>query len=175
MSRPLALLWLSLALSAPRVYAEADIPPENRADQAAPPPRPAEDAAQEPARRLFAAIVEDKPELAADFFFPRDAFLRVKAMARPDRYYDRLAARFATDVHALHRTLRGAPAPTFERLELPRRGGWVRVGEEGNRLPYWASRHARLHYRVAGEQRTLEVRVLITWGSRWYVIHLSDF
>jgi hypothetical protein len=32
-----------------------------------------------------------------------------------------------------------------------------------------------LHYRVNGVQRAIEVRVLITWGARWYVIHLREF
>jgi hypothetical protein len=175
MSRRSPALLLALALLCGEAHADGEIPPQNRADLTTPPPRPPVEAAQEPGRRLFAAIVADDPALATDVFFPRDAFLRVKAMAKPERYYDRLVRRFASDVHALHRALGGAQEPAFERLELTRRGGWVRVGEEGNRLPYWASRHARLHYRVGSERRSLEVRVLISWGDRWYVIHLSDF
>ena len=176
MSRRTALAVL-LALSgvAAVAHTQIPVPEENRADLTVAPPRPSSEQAQEQARRLFDAILHDRPALAADFFFPREAFLLVKAMERPERYYARLAQRFEADIHALHRKLAATPEATFERLELTRRGGWVRAGEEGNRLPYWAARHARLHYRVGAQRRALEVRVLISWGARWYVIHLSDF
>lgn len=176
MSRRTALAVL-LALSgvAAVAHTQIPIPDENRADLTVAPPRPSADEAQAQARRLFDAIVQDRPALAADFFFPREAFVLVKAMDRPERYHARLAQRFEADIHALHRTLSATPGATFERLELTRRGGWVRPGEEGNRLPYWAARHARLHYRIGAVLHALEVRVLISWGTRWYVIHLSDF
>ena len=126
-------------------------------------------------RALYTAIVQDDPALAEPHFFPRDAFLQVKAMQDPGRYWDRLHARFAKDIHALHAALpRNAPAE-FDRLELVARGGLVARGEEGNRLPYWASRHSRLHYRVGGVRKSFEVRVMISWENRWYVIHLSEF
>jgi hypothetical protein len=96
-------------------------------------------------------------------------------MQKPERYYDRLRARFDRDVHTLHETTPDLKEARFERLELGSRGGWMKVGEEGNRLPYWAARHAWLHYRVGAEPRKLEVRVLITWGTRWYLIHLNEF
>lgn len=153
----------------------AEIPPENRATLRVPPARPDEQTAQEAGRLLFEAIVRDDPAHAERAFFPREAFLRVKAMARPERYHERLRQRFALDIHALHRALPELVRARFERLALSTRGGWVRPGEEGNRLPYWASRHARLHYRVGESARSLEVRVLISWGTRWYVIHLSEF
>jgi NADH:ubiquinone oxidoreductase subunit len=58
---------------------------------------------------------------------------------------------------------------------LVKRGGWVKVGEEGNRLPYWVSRHSWLHYRVNGKPAKLEVRVMITWDDHWFITHLSEF
>ena len=127
------------------------------------------------AAKLFDAIVHDDPQRAADFFFPREAFLLVKAMDHPERYYDRLRRRFDADVHALHAATPDLARAQFDHLELVPRGGWVAVGDEGNRLPYWACRHAWLHYRVGEEARKIEVRVLITWDDRWYVIHLSEF
>lgn len=136
-------------------------------------PKPSAEGAQEGARNLLSAIVQDDPALADAFFFPREAFKRVKAIAKPERYWDKLHARFEADVHRLH-----AQVPRqaeFVRLELGSRGGWVKVGEEGNKLPYWAARHAWLHYRAGGESHKLEVRVLITWQERWYLIHLSEF
>ena len=64
---------------------------------------------------------------------------------------------------------------SFGRRAIGSRGGWVAVREEGNALPYWSSRHASIVYRVGEEERRTEVRVLITWGERWYVAHLSEF
>ncbi|MDB4975464.1 MAG: hypothetical protein JWN48_3805 [Myxococcaceae bacterium] len=138
-------------------------------------PRPSESSVQASGQRLLRAIVEDDPQLAAELFFPRDAFVQVKAMQRPERYYDKLHARFQKDIHALHRALPELSEAVFVKLELGRRGGLVRPGEEGNRLPYWAARHARLHYRVGSQARSLELRVLISWQQRWYVIHLCEF
>lgn len=135
--------------------------------------KPSAEGAQEGARSLFAAILRDDPALAEAFFFPREAFTQVKAMAKPERYWDKLHQRFHTDVHALH--MQVPAGAEFVRLELTPRGGYVKPGEEGNRLPYWAARHAWLHYRAGAQQRKLEVRVLISWQQRWYVIHLSEF
>jgi hypothetical protein len=152
-----------------------EVPPENRAIRSEAPSRPPESEVQACGQRLFAAVVRDAPTMAADCFFPRAAFIQVKAMARPERYYDRLYRRFEADVHSLHRELNGLERAAFLRLELGRRGGWVRPGEEGNRLPYWAARHAMLHYSVDGQPRKFEVRVLISWGTRWYFIHVREF
>jgi len=127
------------------------------------------------AKLLFEAIQKDAPSLAEPVFFPASAFDQVKAMPKPGRYYARLHARFHTDIHALHRAHPELARAVFARVALGRRGGWVAVGDEGNRLPNWAARHARLTYTLDGALRELEVRVLITWDDRWYVIHLSEF
>jgi len=170
-------LLLSILAAAALTHAQArvPIPPENQASLTEAPPRPPVGDAEAGARALLDAIVHDEPARAMSFFFPRDAFLQVKAMQNPGRYYDRLRERFETDIHALHRATPNLDQAEFERLELVRRGGWVHAGEEGNRLPYWASRHSWLHYRVGRSKRKIELRVLITWGQRWYVIHLSEF
>jgi hypothetical protein len=138
-------------------------------------PRPAALDAEAQIRKLFVAIVQDKPELAAECFFPRDAFLLVKDMSDPGRYYDRLRRRFDADIHALHASLPGIERARFERFELAQRGGLVSQGEEGNRLPYWAARHSFLYFRLAGQLQRFEVRVLISWQGHWYLIHLNEF
>ncbi len=149
-------------------------PPNNRPDlQDA--PRPPLGEAEARTRLLWDAIVRDDPSVAEPFFFPRDAFLLVKAIPDPGRYWDRLHARFIEDVHTLHRTVPDLDRAELVGLDLVRRGGFIRRGEEGNALPYWASRHSRLLYRVDGEERAFEVRVLITWDDVWYVIHLNEF
>lgn len=151
------------------------VPLHNRADLKEPPPRPPASEAADKAKRLFDAIVADAPERAEDVFFPRPAFLLVKDTRDPGKYYDRLKRRFEQDVHALHASLADPASAQFERFELANRGGFVRVHEEGNRLPYWASRHSFIHFRMRGQAQRLEVRVLISWDDHWYVIHLNEF
>jgi hypothetical protein len=151
------------------------VPLHNRADLKEPPSRPPASDAADKAKRLFDAILADAPERAQDVFFPRAAFLLVKDIPDPGKYYDRLKRRFEQDVHALHASLADPASAQFERFELANRGGFVRVHEEGNRLPYWASRHSFIHFRMRGKPQRLEVRVLITWDDHWYVIHLNEF
>lgn len=127
------------------------------------------------AEQLFEAIKKDDISLAKEVFFPREPFLKLKGIADPGAYYDRLAKRFEKDVHALHAGISKNADAKFLRFELSRRGGWVMPGEEANRLPYWASRYSKLYYGVQRQQKAIEVRVLITWEDRWYVIHLSEF
>jgi hypothetical protein len=165
-----ARLCLVLVLSYVAVAVPAWVSAEG-----APVARPPTEPAQPLARTLFEAIVHDDPARAEAFFFPRDAFVLVKAIARPERYYDKLLRRFRADIHTLHEQTPELAQARFERLELTRRGGYVAKGEEGNKLPYWAARHAFLHYRVGAQLRKLEVRVLISWQERWYVIHLREF
>ncbi len=183
-SRPLARLFIVAVFCAFYRVAAAEpgaatlaveVPPHNRADQKEPPPRPPASDAADKARQLFAAIVANRPDLAESTFFPRDAFNLVKDIRDPGKYYDRLKRRFAQDIHDLHARLPDPTDAKFERFELANRGGFVRVHEEGNRLPYWAARHSFIHYRTAGRIERLEVRVFISWDDRWYVIHLNEF
>jgi hypothetical protein len=156
--------------------ASVPVPAHNRAELREAPPRPpADERLQELGSTLFAAITSDTPARADPVFFPREAFLLVKAIADPGRYWDQLHARFAKDVHALHEKLVDPEHAQYDHLELSARGGFMRVDEEGNRLPYWAARHSWLYYREHAALRRFEVRVLIAWDDRWYVIHLSEF
>jgi len=161
----LLLVVLACAVLAPAPITRAD-------DEHA---RPADGDIHDKVRSIWDAIVHDDPSRAHDAFFPREPFLEIKAMRDPGRYYDRLYARFEADVHALHASTADLERASFDHFQLARRGGYVKPGEEGNRLPYWASRHCKLFYRVDGALRSLEVRVAITWSDHWYVIHLNEF
>ncbi len=151
------------------------VPARNDPHLRAPPPRPPVGDAAAKARRLFDAIVKDTPNEAEDFFFPRGPFLVLKGIAAPGRYWDRLHARYNRDIHTLHTETPDLGAAAYVGFTLVRRGGFVTPREEANRLPYWASRHSFLRYRVAGHVRRMEVRVLITWDDHWYVTHLREF
>jgi hypothetical protein len=173
-----SLAWLVVSITTVNSLAAQapPVPAHNRADLREPPPRPpADDRLTQLGQTLFAAVAHDDPARADAIFFPREAFLRVKAISDPGRYWDRLHARFAQDIHALHHQLIDPEHAQYDHLDLSARGGFVRSGEEGNHLPYWASRHSWLYYRERSLVKRMEVRVLITWDDRWYVIHLSEF
>lgn len=168
---------LALVLGGSSLVAAADppIPEHNRATLREAPPRPPVGDAAEKARRLFEAIRRDDPDSVLDFFLPRDAFRLIKAIANPDRRHEVLVRAYVEDIHELHASLRGLDRAQYSRFNLVRRGGWVPVGEEGNRLPYWVSRHSTMEYTVDGRTVSFEVRVLITWDDHWYVTHLNEF
>lgn len=175
---PLLFIMCMLAvLCASHLDAESApaIPPHNRADQKVAPPRPPAGDLPQRIRALWNAVVSDDVKPAADAFFPRPPFLLIKAIADPGRYYDQLRKRFDKDIHDLHQRTPDLDRAAFDRFELARRGGFVKIGEEANRLPYWASRHSFIYYRVGKESRRIEVRVIISWDDRWYVIHLNEF
>ena len=159
--------WFLIVAGAAVVFAQGVKPTPTSKDGGLSRP-PVDDRVQLLGRTLFEAVVRDDPRLAEQCFFPREPFLQVKAIPDPGRYWDRLHARFARDVHALHAGTPGIAG-------LAQRGGLVKPGEEGNRLAYWASRHSWLHFRVGAQAKRFEVRVLISWQDRWYVIHLSEF
>ena len=133
--------------------AGVSIPPENdwRGDR---PARPPIGDAEDRAGQLFDAILQNDAELARPFFFPQEPFRILKGIADPDRYWNVLWRHYVRDIDALHGEV---PAgATFERLQMTRRGGWVERREEANALPYWASRHDWVHYRVSRWMRNSE-------------------
>jgi len=147
------------------------IPYENGAQRSEhPPPRPDAGDLAERVATLMDAIAHDEPERARGLFFPREPFRVLKGIAEPDRYWQVLWHHYEADIHAMHAEL---PAEArFDRFVLNRRGGWVRLREEANSLPYWCSRHSNVYYRVGEREQHFEIRTLITWGTRWYVTHL---
>ena len=149
-----------------------EIPEHNRASLTEPPPRPGPGDLVTRMPILFDAIVRGEPARADELFLSREAFRLVKAVTNPDPLWERLHHAYEADILRLHASL---PATaSFERFRFTRRRGWVAVGEEANRLPYWAQRHSFIDYR-AGAAQHIEVRTMITWGDRWFITHLSEF
>ncbi|MFI5046119.1 MAG: hypothetical protein ACHQIG_03570 [Acidimicrobiia bacterium] len=126
-------------------------------------------------RALWQAIVRDDPDAGHAFFFPRAAYLQVKAISDPGGdYQNRLLANFADDVHTLHAKL-GADAARaqFVRVDVPDQAVWVVPGQEYNQLPYWRVYGTTLHYSVDGVEQSFPVTSLISWRGEWYVVHLG--
>jgi hypothetical protein len=171
-----ALLCVALLLiAAGGAWADPAAAPPAGNDPAlsAPPPVPEADPSQERAKLLVQAIREDKPELARPFFFPQDAFRRVKAIPDPDRYFERLMKVYLEDVRAMRALLKEPDKVEFVSFSLGRQKRWVERGGEGNHLPYWANYKAQIIVRDGAREVALPLRVLITWDGGWYVTHLT--
>lgn len=127
------------------------------------------------ARHLFDALKSDDPKGAADFFFPREPFLPLKDIAKPGKYWDQLFRIYENDIHELHRKrgkdLEGAE---FEAFELGSPPGWVKPGEEANKIGYYRTFNGKLRFKKAsGKTGTIEVKTIISWDDGWYVTHLQ--
>jgi hypothetical protein len=128
---------------------------------------------------LFRAIVADDPEIARPFFFPLEAYEKVKAIAEPKRDWNRrLWKLFVRDVHDYHRELGDEPTKAkLERLELRERDvQWVKPHREGNAIGYWRVRRSTLHVATAdGKSKRLDLTAMISWRGHWHVVHLHGF
>ena len=126
---------------------------------------------------LWQSVVKDDPTIGQAFFFPRAAYLQVKAISDPaGDYQNRLLANFADDIHQLHAKL-GADAAAravrgHRRAERPGRVG-RRPDTEYNQLPYWRVYGTTLRYSVDGAEQSFPVTSLISWRGEWYVVHLG--
>jgi hypothetical protein len=125
---------------------------------------------------LWEAIRQDKPELGLPFFFPKNAYLQVKAISDPATdYQNRLIANFEDDVHALHGQLGpGAASAQFVGIDVPSdQAVLVQPGEESNKLSYWRVYGTTLQYQIDGQTNSFPVTSLISWRGQWYVVHLG--
>jgi len=127
---------------------------------------------------LWEAIVNDDPDRAMPFFFPKTAYAQVKAIVNPESDWKyRLVAAYKRDIHAAHVKLgRQATEARFVAFDVPEEHGkWVDPGEEGNKLGYFRVYGTKLRYEIDGQPRVLDVTSLISWRGEWYIVHLSSF
>jgi hypothetical protein len=128
------------------------------------------------AQRLWQAIVQDKPELAHPFFFPRSAYQQVKAISNPDGdYRNRLIAWYDLDIRAAHDHLGpNAAKARFAGVDVPESSAqWIEPGAEYNKGAYYRVYGTRLNYQVDGHAASIGVFSLISWRGEWYVVHLG--
>lgn len=147
------------------------LPASSSADKPKAPPMG--DAADR-ARFLVQAIRENKPALAAPFFFGKLDFRKVKGIKNPDKYFDYLMKVYVKDIGSLREEMKHPDSLEFVSFKLGRGRNWIPQGKEGNRVPYYATYKSRLIVRDGkdGKERTIKVRVMITWEGRWFVTHL---
>jgi len=128
------------------------------------------------AQELWQAIVQDKPQVAHPFFFPRSAYEQVKAIADPDDdYRNRLIAWYDLDIHAAHEHLGpDAAKAKFVGVDVPEGdAAWIEPGAEYNKGSYYRVYGTRLNYQVDGHAASIGVFSLISWRGEWYVVHLG--
>jgi len=124
------------------------------------------------ARALLDAIVKDDPDLAKDFFFPREPFTPLKDVTNPDKYWVQLYGTYKRDVHELHRKRRDWTGAVFESFELGTPPTWVKPGDEYNKIGYYRTFRGRLRYTVGDKKGHLDVATIISWNKGWYITHL---
>jgi hypothetical protein len=126
---------------------------------------------------LWQAVVQDDPDLAMPFFFPKAAYLQVKAISDPATdYQQRLIANYEQDIHTLHSQLgANAGSAQFVGIDVPDgQAVLVQPGEESNKLSYWRVYGTTLRYSVNGATNSFPVTSLISWRGEWYVVHLGE-
>ena len=133
---------------------------------------------QDRVRALWQGIVDDQPEEAHAFFFPKTAYVQLKALANAAADFDyRLLAYYDLDVHAAHRLL--GPDPTSARLvgvEVPAAAAeWMWPGSEENRLSYYRVYGSRLTYTLAGQRHSFGIFSLLSWRGQWYAVHFGQW
>lgn len=125
---------------------------------------------------LWQGIVDDNPQEALPFFFPKSAYLQVKALrdAGAD-YQNRLIGFYGLDIHAAHRLL-GADAKDAKLVgvSVPAKAAqWILPGAEENKLSYYRVYGSRLTYTVGGRTKSFGLFSLISWRGQWYVVHFG--
>ena len=172
-SAPTATATQKPAIEAPSLFGEdGELLPQTEDE-----PRLESPLFQHRARSLFEAIAKDDPEIARDFFFPRAAYEKVKAIKNPGRDWDaRLWKLFVRDVHDYHEKLGPEPV-TFLRIEVPiEKSEWMKPHREGNAIGYHRVKRAQVVYADADEkEHRLEITSMISWRGEWYVVHLHGF
>jgi hypothetical protein len=125
---------------------------------------------------LWQGIVDDNPQEALPFFFPKSAYLQVKALRDPGAdYQNRLIGFYDLDVHAAHRLL-GADAKDAKLVgvSVPAKAAqWILPGVEENKLSYYRVYGSRLTYTVGGRTKSFGLFSLISWRGEWYVVHFG--
>ncbi|GAA2043797.1 hypothetical protein GCM10009839_53920 [Catenulispora yoronensis] len=129
-------------------------------------------------RALWQGIVDDRPEEARAFFFPKAAYVRLKDLGDAGRDYDyRLVGYFDLDVHAAHRLL-GAGAGRAQLVGMAVPGGsaqWMPPGSEENKIPYYRVYGSRVEYMLDGKPHSFGVFSMLSWRGQWYAVHFGPW
>jgi len=125
---------------------------------------------------LWAGVVRDSAVPALPAFFPRDAYVQLKAIGSAGSdWNDRLVHDYRLDIAAAHALLGpGAPHAQLIKVDVPSSyGHWIQPGVCYNRVGYYEMPNARVVYRDNGQIRSFGIASMISWRGVWYVVHLG--
>ena len=125
---------------------------------------------------LWSAIRTDSPGVALGAFFPRDAYIRLKAIPSAGSDWSaRLVHEYDLDIAAAHRQLgAGAARAQLIAVDVPSSyGHWVPPGVCYNDVGDYEVPNARVVYLEGGQVRSFGIASMISWRGRWYVVHLG--
>jgi hypothetical protein len=125
---------------------------------------------------LWAGIVRDSLAQALPAFFPKGAYVQLKAIASASSDWSgRLVHDYGLDVEAAHALLgAGAQSARLIGVNVPSSyGHWVEPGVCENSIGYYEMPNARVSYREAGQLRSFGIASMISWRGVWYVVHLG--
>jgi hypothetical protein len=125
---------------------------------------------------LWAGVVHNSTSRAMPAFFPKAAYLQVKAI--PDAgadYQNRLVHGFTLDIGAAHSLLgAGASSARLLSVRVPLQfAHWVDPGACYNRIGYYEVPSARVVYGENGQVRSFGIASMISWRGVWYVVHFG--
>jgi hypothetical protein len=127
---------------------------------------------------LWTAVVEDRPDEALPFFFPKTAYVQLKDLGNAADDFDyRLVGYYELDVHAAHQLLsRDAPIAHLIGIEVPAgRAEWMWPGSEQNKVSYYRVYGARVVYSVDGKRHSFGVFSMLSWRGQWYAVHFGPW
>jgi hypothetical protein len=125
---------------------------------------------------LWEGIRQGRSGPALPAFFPREAYVRLKAIydAASD-WQNRLVHDYDLDIRAAHRLL--GPDARHARLlgvqARPAYAHWIEPGVCSNDVGYYEMPNARVLYSEGGRTRSLGIASMISWRGQWYVVHLG--
>jgi hypothetical protein len=125
---------------------------------------------------LWSGIVEDSTAPAVAAFFPRPAYVQLKAIPSASTdWADRLLHDYSLDIHAAHALLgAGSAGARLISVQVPSGyGHWVSPGDCYNSTGYYEVPNARVVYREDGRIRSFGIASMISWRGVWYVVHLG--
>src|SRR6202035_2884496 len=125
---------------------------------------------------LWQGVVRDSLTVALPAFFPRGAYVQLKAIASAGSdWRDRLVHDYALDIAAAHSLLGRDPASArLLAVKVPSSyGHWVPPGVCYNDVGYYEVPNARVVYSERGQVHSFGIASMISWRGVWYVVHLG--
>jgi hypothetical protein len=125
---------------------------------------------------LWTGIVHDSLTPALVAFFPKNAYVRLKAITSASSdWTHRLVHDYGLDITAAHMLLgSNAAHASLVAVNVPSGyGHWIQPGVCSNSVGYYEVPNARIVYRENGRTRSFGIASMISWRGVWYVVHLG--